>query len=96
MPHTHPIDRGRTGVGDDDRQGVRAGWACGQLGLIELDRDLVWAWAAGGFALRLVSNAASWKRLGDRKVRTAVVQDAGFTEVAPGTVTCAATFDSLG
>lgn len=67
-----------------------------QLGLIELDRDLVWAWASGGFALRLVSNAEAWKRLGDRKVRAAVVRDAGFTEVAPGTVTCAATFDQLG
>jgi peptidyl-tRNA hydrolase len=66
-----------------------------QLGLLELDRDLVWAWASGGFPLRLVSDAGSWKRLGDRKVVAAVVRDAGYTEVAPGTVTCASTFDQL-
>ena len=78
---------------------MTTGKACAQVGhaaqlaLVELDRSLVVAWLAAGFPVRVVTDSATWTRLGERGVAVAVVRDGGFTEVAPGTVTCAATFD---
>jgi peptidyl-tRNA hydrolase len=65
-----------------------------QLGLLQLDRATVIAWATAGHPLRVVQpDRAEWDRLMHADRGVAVVQDGGFTEVAPGTITCAATFD---
>ncbi|MGW5359496.1 peptidyl-tRNA hydrolase [Actinopolymorpha pittospori] len=64
-----------------------------QLGMLELDQDLVLAWTKAGFPLRVVEGTpATWARILSGAVRAALVQDAGYTEVDPGTRTCAATF----
>jgi peptidyl-tRNA hydrolase len=68
----------------------------GQLALLQLDRATVLDWVTAGHPLRVVAPGhAEWDRLlhADRDV--ALVQDGGFTEVAPGTITCAATFDRI-
>jgi peptidyl-tRNA hydrolase len=67
-----------------------------QLALLQLDRRTVLHWAAAGHPLRIVEpEPAEWDRLLDADRDVAVVQDGGFTEVAPGTHTCAATFDRI-
>ncbi|GAA5013367.1 peptidyl-tRNA hydrolase [Actinopolymorpha pittospori] len=64
-----------------------------QLGMLELDQDLVLAWTEAGFPLRVVEGTpTTWARILSGTVRAALVQDAGYTEVEPGTRTCAATF----
>nr|WP_269091235.1 peptidyl-tRNA hydrolase [Actinopolymorpha cephalotaxi] len=82
--------------------GVRmsTGKACAQVGhaahlaLLELDEQTVSAWAAADFPLRVVTaTPARWRRIVDGEVAAATVRDAGYTEVEPGTCTCAATFD---
>jgi peptidyl-tRNA hydrolase len=78
---------------------MTTGKACAQVGhaaqlaMLELDLDLVLAWTAAGFPLRVVAGTpAYWARIRSGDVRAALVQDAGYTEVEPGTHTCAATF----
>jgi peptidyl-tRNA hydrolase len=67
-----------------------------QLGLLELERSAVLSWTAAGHPLRIVEpDAASWDRLRTAGSGVALVRDGGFTEVAPGTITCAATFAPL-
>jgi len=67
-----------------------------QLGLLQLDRTNVLRWAADGHPLRVVeATAEQWQRLLDAPFGVALVQDGGFTEVAPGTRTCAATFGRI-
>lgn len=64
-----------------------------QLALLQLDGTVVRAWLAAGAPVRVTAvTPDQWATLlrGDG---VAVVRDAGFTEVAPGTATCAATFD---
>lgn len=82
--------------------GVRmsTGKACAQVGhaahlaLLELDEETVTAWAAANFPLRVVTaTPEGWRRIVDGEVAAATVRDAGYTEVEPGTCTCAATFD---
>lgn len=82
--------------------GVRmsTGKACAQVGhaahlaLLELDEQTVTAWASANFPLRVVTaTPARWRRIVDGEVAAATVRDAGYTEVEPGTCTCAATFD---
>ncbi len=82
--------------------GVRmsTGKACAQVGhaahlaLLELDEQTVTAWAATNFPLRVVTATPQrWRRIVDGEVAAATVRDAGYTEVEPGTCTCAATFD---
>jgi peptidyl-tRNA hydrolase len=82
---------------------LTTGKACAQVGhaaqlaLLQLDRATVFAWVTAGRPLRIVEpDRAEWDRLlhADRDV--ALVRDGGFTEVAPGTHTCAATFDEIG
>ena len=81
---------------------LTTGKACAQVGhaaqlaLLQLDRTDVLRWAADGHPLRVVeAEAAQWQRLLDAPSGVALVQDGGFTEVAPGTRTCAATFDRI-
>jgi peptidyl-tRNA hydrolase len=83
--------------------GLTTGKACAQVGhgaqlaLLQLDRATVLAWAAVGHPLRVVeAGEAEWQRLLQAGSDVALVEDGGFTEVAPGTRTCAATFDRLG
>lgn len=65
-----------------------------QLALLQLDRTTVLAWSVAGHPLRVVeADPDGWARLEGTDAEVALVQDGGFTEVAPGTVTCAATFD---
>jgi Peptidyl-tRNA hydrolase PTH2 len=73
-----------------------------QLGLLQLEELLVLAWMAADFPLRVVeATRDQWAWLLGTgggvggEVDLAVVQDAGYTEVEPGTMTCAATFASL-
>jgi Peptidyl-tRNA hydrolase PTH2 len=76
-----------------------------QLGLLQLEELLVLAWMAADFPLRVVeATRDQWAWLLGAgggaggvggEVDLAVVQDAGYTEVEPGTMTCAATFASL-
>ena len=82
---------------------LTTGKACAQVGhgaqlaLLQLDRATVLAWAAAGHLLRVVeAGQAEWQRLRQAGSGVALVQDGGFTEVAPGTRTCAVTFDRLG
>ena len=81
---------------------LTTGKACAQVGhaaqlaLLQLDRATVLAWAATGHPLRVVdATADEWHRLLAAGPGAALVQDGGFTEVAPGTRTCAATFDRI-
>lgn len=81
---------------------LTTGKACAQVGhaaqlaLLQLDRPAVLAWAADGHPLRVVeASAERWRRLLDAPSGVALVQDGGFTEVAPGTRTCAATFGPI-
>ena len=83
------------------RLAMSTGKACAQVGhaaqlaLLELDGDDVRGWLEAGTPLRIVEAAPSlWARILRGEVHAAVVQDAGFTEVEPGTRTCAATFDA--
>lgn len=79
---------------------MSTGKSCAQVGhaaqvaLMHLDRARVHAWARGGLALAVtVADHAEWELLtAPGRDDVAVVADAGFTEVASGTVTCAATF----
>ncbi|HST67756.1 MAG TPA: peptidyl-tRNA hydrolase, partial [Mycobacteriales bacterium] len=60
-----------------------------QLGLAALDPGPAEAWRAAGFPLAVrVATEADWPALLDGELP--VVQDAGFTEVAPGTCTAVA------
>ncbi|MET9019474.1 peptidyl-tRNA hydrolase [Actinopolymorpha sp. NPDC004070] len=81
--------------------GVRmsTGKACAQVGhaahlaLLELDEPTVTAWAFANFPLRVVpATPEGWRRIVGGEVAAATVRDAGYTEVEPGTCTCAATF----
>ena len=81
---------------------LTSGKACAQVGhasqlaLLELERAVVLAWARSGHPVRVVEvDAEQWRRLVTAGSGVALVRDGGFTEVAPGTVTCAATFDAL-
>jgi peptidyl-tRNA hydrolase len=81
---------------------LTTGKACAQVGhaaqlaLLQLDRATVLTWAAAGHPLRVVhAGEAEWRRLLRSGPDVALVHDGGFTEVAPGTRTCAATFDRL-
>lgn len=81
---------------------LTTGKACAQVGhgaqlaLLQLDRETVLAWAAAGHPLRVVeAGEAEWQRLLQAGSGVALVQDGGFTEVAPGTRTCAVTFERL-
>jgi peptidyl-tRNA hydrolase len=81
---------------------LTTGKACAQVGhgaqlaLLQLDRATVLAWAAAGHPLRVIdADEAEWQRLLQAGSNAALVQDGGFTEVAPGTRTCAVTFDRL-
>ena len=81
---------------------LTTGKACAQVGhaaqlaLLQLDRSTVLTWSAAGHPLRVVdASEAEWPRLLRAGSDVALVQDGGFTEVAPGTRTCAATFDLL-
>jgi peptidyl-tRNA hydrolase len=66
-----------------------------QLGLAALDPDVAAAWRKDGFPLAVrVAAPAAWAALLDRDLP--VVQDAGFTEVAPGTCTAIADLGILG
>ncbi|SDR98379.1 peptidyl-tRNA hydrolase [Actinopolymorpha singaporensis] len=85
--------------------GVRmsTGKACAQVGhaahlaLLELDDETVAAWASADFPLRITTATPDrWGRIVDGEVAAATVRDAGYTEVEPGTCTCAATFDPPG
>jgi peptidyl-tRNA hydrolase len=85
--------------------GVRmsTGKACAQVGhaaqlaLLDLDETLVRDWLAAGLPLRILEvSPEQWARIWRGELAAAVVQDAGYTEVAPGTHTCAATFADLG
>jgi Peptidyl-tRNA hydrolase PTH2 len=78
---------------------LTTGKACAQVGhaaqlaLLELDETTVGEWATAGFPLRVrEADPPTWRDILAGRRRAAVVQDAGFTEVAPGTLTCAATF----
>jgi peptidyl-tRNA hydrolase len=80
---------------------LTTGKACAQVGhaaqlaLLELDRPAVLAWMTAGHPLRIVEpESAEWDRLLHAERDVALVQDGGFTEVAPGTHTCAATLDA--
>ncbi len=82
---------------------LTTGKACAQVGhaaqlaLLQLDRATVIAWATAGHPVRVVeADRAGWDRLALADRGVAVVQDGGFTEVPPGTRTCAATFDAIG
>jgi peptidyl-tRNA hydrolase len=79
---------------------LTTGKACAQVGhaaqlaLLQLDRSTVLAWAAAGHPLRVVdATDDDWRRLLAAGAGAVLVHDGGFTEVAPGTLTCAATFD---
>lgn len=81
---------------------LTTGKACAQVGhaaqlaLLQLDRETVLRWAADGHPLRVTeATAEQWQRLLDVPSGVALVQDGGFTEVAPGTRTCAASFGGL-
>jgi peptidyl-tRNA hydrolase len=68
-----------------------------QLGLLELDAPSVLGWLDAGLPLRIVeATPEQWRGVVGGDVDAALVTDAGFTEVAPGTHTCAATFADLG
>jgi peptidyl-tRNA hydrolase len=78
---------------------LTTGKACAQVGhaaqlaLLQLDRATVLAWVGAGHPLRVVeASPAEWDRLRQADRDVALVQDGGFTEVAPGTHTSAATF----
>jgi peptidyl-tRNA hydrolase len=82
---------------------LTTGKACAQVGhaaqlaLLELDRSTVLTWLAAGHPVRVVdASPAEWDRLRHADRDVALVQDGGFTEVAPGTHTCAASFDRIG
>jgi hypothetical protein len=81
---------------------LSTGKACAQVGhaaqlaLLQLDLDVVLAWAAADFPVRIVeATPRQWARVAEGDVAAVVVRDAGYTEVAPGTRTCAATFAGL-
>ena len=81
---------------------MSTGKACAQVGhaaqlaLLELPGDAVFEWMAAGFPLRIASaSAPQWRRIMRGELAAAVVRDAGYTEVEPGTHTCAATFADL-
>ncbi|GAA2757511.1 peptidyl-tRNA hydrolase [Actinopolymorpha rutila] len=85
--------------------GVRmsTGKGCAQVGhaahlaLLELDEQTVAGWATANFPLRVVTATPErWRHIVDGEVAAATVRDAGYTEVEPGTCTCAATFASPG
>jgi peptidyl-tRNA hydrolase len=66
-----------------------------QLALLQLDRATVLAWITAGDPIRIVeADPAAWHQLLHADDDVTLVQDGGFTEVAPGTHTCAATFDA--
>lgn len=68
-----------------------------QLGLLELDAHAVDDWLDAGFPLRIVGATPDrWRSVVTGDVEAAQVTDAGFTEIQPGTHTCAATFADLG
>ncbi|GAB3404646.1 peptidyl-tRNA hydrolase [Flindersiella endophytica] len=78
---------------------LTTGKACAQVGhaaqlaLLELDEAMVAEWVTAGFPLRVrAAESSVWQQLLRGRLPAAVVRDAGFTEVAPGTFTCAATF----
>lgn len=82
--------------------GLSTGKACAQVGhvaqlaLLQLDSGLVLAWAAADFPLRILeATPRQWSYVTEGGVPAAIVQDAGYTEVTPGTRTCAATFATL-
>lgn len=63
-----------------------------QLALLQLEWSTVRAWLDVGVPLRITDvERDQWTRL-LASTGVAVVHDAGFTEVEPGTATCAATF----
>jgi peptidyl-tRNA hydrolase len=67
-----------------------------QLGLLELDEEQVFGWVDAGFPLRIVdATPSTWRDVVHGEVEAALVTDAGFTEVEPGTHTCASTFTDL-
>jgi peptidyl-tRNA hydrolase len=81
---------------------LTTGKACAQVGhaaqlaLLELDEATVGEWATADFPLRVqAAESPVWQQLLRGRLLAAVVRDAGFTEVAPGTFTCAATFAEL-
>ncbi|WP_020577742.1 peptidyl-tRNA hydrolase [Actinopolymorpha alba] len=67
-----------------------------QLGMLQLDEDLVFGWLGAGFPVRIVAGSTrEWNAVLQGEIPAAVVQDAGYTEVEPGTQTCAATFAAV-
>lgn len=67
-----------------------------QLAALQLEPNTVRAWLRAGVPLRLTPvGRATWARLLAMDSGVAVVHDAGFTEVEPGTATCVAIFDRL-
>nr|WP_238341449.1 peptidyl-tRNA hydrolase [Actinopolymorpha rutila] len=82
---------------------MSTGKGCAQVGhaahlaLLELDEQTVAGWATANFPLRVVTATPErWRHIVDGEVAAATVRDAGYTEVEPGTCTCAATFASPG
>lgn len=78
---------------------LTTGKACAQVGhaaqlaLLELDETTVGEWVTAGFPLHVrEADRPTWRDILGGRRSAAVVHDAGFTEVAPGTLTCAATF----
>jgi len=75
---------------------LSTGKACAQVGhaaqlaLLHLDQAL--SWAAADFPVRIVESTPDQWAWVTRHVAAVVVRDAGYTEVTPGTQTCAATF----
>ncbi|HYJ69753.1 MAG TPA: peptidyl-tRNA hydrolase [Nocardioidaceae bacterium] len=81
---------------------MTTGKACAQVGhaaqlaLLQLDRATVISWVTAGHPLRVVEpGKTAWDQLLRAGRDVASVQDGGFTEVAPGTHTSAATFANL-
>ncbi|MEQ7126899.1 peptidyl-tRNA hydrolase [Actinopolymorpha sp. B11F2] len=84
------------------RLAMSTGKACAQvghaaqLGLLELDAERVFGWVDAGFPLRIVeATRETWRGVVGGEVEAALVTDAGYTEVEPGTHTCASTFAEL-
>lgn len=83
---------------------ISTGKACAQVGhaaqvaLMRCDRDRVLAWAEAEFPLTVrTPEPSEWAELTVAQHSDVVlIRDAGFTEIAPGTLTCAAVMRDAG